>query len=118
NSNLKTLDGLIGIVDGVFDKDFEKTWNSGEKVISGINDTLNSMVAFYFPNFAKKWEETTDKWGENWQRIKGHIKTYGDPSKLEVSDFGAFVKDAITSTFSEAAANAGEKLVNLRDFTK
>jgi len=118
NGNLKTLDGLIGVVDGLFDGDFEKTWNSGEKVIAGLNDSLNSMVAFYFPNFAKKWEETTDKWGENWQRMKAHIKTYGDPSKLEVSDFGDFVKKAVTSTFSEATANAIGKLVELRDNTK
>jgi hypothetical protein len=89
------LAGQFNEMTGIMTGDFE-LWETGfEQTCSGLADIAIGILMPIFPNIAKSLKEGKTRWEETWAGMKGDIKKYGDPTKLEASDFGQYIRDKL-----------------------
>jgi len=107
--SLEFLAGQLNEITGIMSGDFE-LWELGfEQTCSGLADIAIGILMPIFPNIAKALKEQKEKWELTWSEMKPIIKKYGDPTKLEASDFGYYIRDELSKKWSEIKTDTGLK---------
>lgn len=107
------LNGAILWLKGLFSGDFTTMWEAAEEVVKGFLNTLEGFAYILLPGVGKAIEEMHKRWTEKWIDLKNSIKKYGDPAKLELSDFGNFIRDKIIEGFANAVGLTPGKMEEL-----
>jgi len=93
--------GSIEMLDGLLDLDFDKFFGGFEKWGKGTSEAVEGFIRIFSSSWADKFGNFRDKFGEVWKGMRDDIKKYGDPMKMEVSDFGKYIKDTLLTKWAE-----------------
>lgn len=126
---LDVVSGSLKTVDGILSGDFEKAFEGAETIVSGFYDTINGLAYMLLPALGDGMKKAKEEFIKHWSALKGDIKKYGDPAKLEISDFGAWTIDKFKTMWTGtgvATANGwegiktaiNEKWESLKTFVK
>lgn len=87
NSKVMIFTGNLQILTDWLQGDFNSA-EGFETLIFGATEAMLGFTQSYLPKeLYEKMDGIATKNGEMWSKIKGNVKTYGDPAKLEFSDF-------------------------------
>lgn len=121
SGGLKILSGSIKIVDGLISGDFLKTLGGLETAADGAWQIIKGGLVAVFPDLEDKLNSAEKKFKETWSKFKEHVKTYGDPAKLEASDFVLYFQDkfaelktSISTKWDEIKTATVNKLAELK----
>lgn len=109
-TKLRNLNGAIKLVDGVLSGDFSKAVEGAEGILSGFYTKIKDKFLTIFPEMETKITSAENVFKESWSKFKDYIKQYGDPARLELSDFTTFFKNS----FELMKRKSAEKFYNLK----
>lgn len=93
--------GSIEMLDGLLALDFNKFFGGFEKWGKGVSESVEGFIRIFSTSWADKFGVFREKFGEVWKGMRDDIKKYGDPTKMEISDFGKYIKDTVTTKWTE-----------------
>ena len=93
--------GSIEMLDGLLALDFDKFFGGFEKWGKGVSESVEGFIRIFSSSWADKFGNFRAKFGEVWSGMRDDIKKYGDPMKMEVSDFGKYIKDTLLTKWTE-----------------
>lgn len=109
------LSGVLTGIDGILSGDFEQAWDGAEQIVSGFYDLINGFVYKISPEWGDAMKGFKESFSEAWQGIKADITAYGDPTKLEFTDFLYYIRDKAAEVWSEVMEAAGNWWGDIRD---
>ncbi|MFD1954302.1 hypothetical protein ACFSL6_08960 [Paenibacillus thailandensis] len=104
---LNVLAGVIKGFDGITSGNFEQFFEGGETAISGFYDIINGVVYLINSDWGDAMANFKGRLSEAWQQIKADITAYGDPTKLEFTDFVYFIRDKAAETWGDVMEATG-----------
>jgi len=117
SGSIEKITGATNIANGLIKGDFPTTLKGLEQVTDGtwkgIKGSVISVLNPIFPDIEDKLNNTEKIWKAGWSKIKDHVKTYGDPTKLEASDFTDFIKDEFSKKFQKVKEDSAAKWVEI-----
>ncbi|MCA0754903.1 hypothetical protein KP806_07560 [Paenibacillus sp. N4] len=105
-----TFEGWAGVMqmfDGVLALDFDKFFTGFENWVAGIGESTEGFIRIFNGDWADKFGEFREKFGEAWKGMREDIKAYGDPTKIEAMDFVNYIKDKVSGKWKEIKEDAG-----------
>lgn len=98
---VKAWAGTLQLISGLISGDFEKALGGFEKNMSGAFDSITGFIGIFSPDTAAKMQSWKKDFSATWESLKGEIKKYGDPAKLEALDFGEYIRDKVSTKLTE-----------------
>lgn len=93
--------GSIEMLDGLLSLDFNKFFGGFEKWGKGTSEAVEGFIRFFSPKLADEFGKFRESFGGAWKGMRDDIKKYGDPMKMEISDFGDYIKGTLSKKWSE-----------------
>lgn len=101
SGGIKAWAGTLQLISGIISGDFEKALGGFEKNISGTFDSITGFIGIFSPETAAKMQSWKKDFSATWESLKGEIKKYGDPAKLEALDFAEYIRDKVSTKLTE-----------------
>jgi len=114
SGQIDMVSGAIKTLDGLLSGDFKTTFEGIELIAEGFYDTLNGIAYMLLPKFGDEMKKLKEKITALWLGFKAELKAFGDPTKLEFADIGAYIRDKFTKYMEQTKENAKENWNQMR----